>query len=125
MGLHLILYSIRNTVTDRRCVRSHSNTPTVKKYGATDYTVQKFQVCIGSRAPHCRTVLQNGQDKTAKASPKKQSIMEYLPALPQNTKPLRSYSGNSEDASQKSSWNQMSLPIKMYCLRGETDSAIR
>ena len=50
-------------------------------------------MCIGSRAPNCRTVLQNGQDKTPKASPKKQSTMEYLPAL-QETKPLRSFSGS-------------------------------
>ena len=50
--------------------------------------------CIGSRAPHFRTVLQNGQDKTSKASPKKQSIMEYLPGLPHDTKPWRSCSGN-------------------------------
>ena len=34
------------------------------------------------------------KDKTPKASPKKQSIMEYLPGLPQDTKPLRSCSGN-------------------------------
>ena len=30
-GLHLILYSIHNTTADRRCARSHSNTPPVKK----------------------------------------------------------------------------------------------
>ena len=56
--------------------------------------LSRVKVCIGSRAPHCRTVLQNGQDKTPKASPKKQSIMEYLPGLPQVTKPLRRCSGN-------------------------------
>ena len=33
--------------------------------------VQQFKVCIRSRAPECRTVLQNWQDKTPKASPKK------------------------------------------------------
>ena len=49
---------------------------------------------IGGRAPHCRTVLQNWQDKTPKASPKKQSVMEYLPVLPQDTKLLRRSSGN-------------------------------
>ena len=43
----------------------------------------RFKVCIGSRVPygHCRTVLQNGQDKTAKASLKKSSIMEHSPDL--------------------------------------------
>ena len=50
--------------------------------------------CVSAAEHYCRTVLQNGQDKTRKASPKKQSIMEYLPGLPQDTKPLRSCSGN-------------------------------
>ena len=31
IGLHLILYSIHNTETYRRCARSHANTPPVKK----------------------------------------------------------------------------------------------
>ena len=51
-------------------------------------------MCIGSRAPHCRTVFQNWQDKTPKASLDEQSIMEYLPGLPQDTKSLRSCSGD-------------------------------
>ena len=36
-----------------------------------------WRCVLYSRAPHCRTVLQNRQDKTTKASPKMQSIMEY------------------------------------------------
>ena len=44
------------------------------------------------------TTLQNSTPKlannTPKGSPKKQSIMEYLQGLPQDTKPLRSCSGN-------------------------------
>ena len=51
-------------------------------------------VCISCWAPHWRTVLQNGQDKTPKASLKKHSIMEYLPGVLQDTKPLRSCSEN-------------------------------
>ena len=47
-------------------------------------------MCIGSRATNARTVLQNWQDKTPKASPKKLSIMEHFPGLPQDSKPLRS-----------------------------------
>ena len=35
-----------------------------------------------------------GQDKTPKASPKKRSIMEHSPGLPQGIKSLRSCSGN-------------------------------
>ena len=33
-------------------------------------------MCIGSRAPHCRTVLQIGLDKPSKTSPKKQPTLE-------------------------------------------------
>ena len=36
----------------------------------------------------------NLQDKTTKVSPEKQSIMEYSPGLPQDTKPFRSWFGN-------------------------------
>ena len=51
-------------------------------------------VCISSRAPHCRTVLQNGQEKTPIASSKKRSLMEDSPELSLDTKSLRSCSGN-------------------------------
>ena len=56
----LILSSIHNTNTDRRRAMSHWSTPPVNKTGTTDYTVQKFQVYICNRGPHCRTVLQTG-----------------------------------------------------------------
>ena len=55
---------------------------------------QSAKMSIVSRAPHCRTTLQNGQNQTPKESLKKQPILEYLPGLPQDTKPLRSCSGN-------------------------------
>ena len=39
-------------------------------------------VCIGSRAPHCRTVLQNGQDnppkKQQQTEPEEQSIYHEI-----------------------------------------------
>ena len=54
------------------------------KAGTTDYTVQWFKVFISSRTKHCRTVFQNYQDKTPRASPDEQFIMEYPPGLPQN-----------------------------------------
>ena len=38
--------------------------------------------------------IQNWQDKTPKASPDEQFIMEYPPGLPQDTKSLRSCSGD-------------------------------
>ena len=75
------------------CMVTFEHTPS-QKPGTTDNEVELFKVCIGSRAPYRRTVLQNWQDKTPKASPKKQSIMEYFPGHPQDTKPLRSCSGN-------------------------------
>ena len=46
------------------------------------------------RAADCRTVLQNWQDKTPKASHKKRSIVEYSPGLPQDTKSSGDCSGN-------------------------------
>ena len=58
------------------------------KTSTYDYTVQKLKVCICSRAPHYRTVLQNRPDKTLKPSPKKQSIIEYSPGHRQYTKSL-------------------------------------
>ena len=87
-----MLHSIHNTATDRRCARSHSNTLQLIKKLAQQTTRFSSLVCIG-----CSTTLQNSvvlQDKTPKASPKKQSIVEYLPGLPLDTKPLRSCSGN-------------------------------
>ena len=47
--------------------------------------------------PSCSHLVR--QDKTPKASPMEQSIIEYLPGLPQGTKPLRSCSGNWVKAS--------------------------
>ena len=55
---------------------------------------QRVKVCIGSWAADCRTILQNWQDKTPKASPKKRSIVKHSIGLPQDAKSLRSCSGN-------------------------------
>ena len=60
----------------------------------TDYTLQKPMMCFGSRAPHRRAVLQNGQDKTLKESHKERLIMKYSPEIPLDTVPLGSCSGN-------------------------------
>ena len=78
-----------------------SDTPPVRKL-APLYTVLQFKVSIVSRAPHLRTILQNGQDKSSKASPKKLSIMEYSLGLPQDTKSLRSCTGNQAKMLRKS-----------------------
>ena len=70
---------------------SHSNTPPVKKRAPlTTRSSSLIKVCICSRAPHCRTVLKSGQEKTTKASPKKQSIKKYSPGLPRDPKYFRS-----------------------------------
>ena len=94
IGLHLILYSILNTATERRCARSHLNTPRVEKLAPL--TARSSNRRCVSAAEH-QTVEQytkTGKIKTPKASSKKRSIMEHLPGLPQATKPLRSCSGN-------------------------------
>ena len=57
-----------------------------------------IKVCIGSRAPQCTTVLQNGQDITLEPSSNEHTRQDFLKIT-------------CEDAAQKSDWNQMSLPI--------------
>ena len=58
-------------------------------------------MCYLQPSTTSRTVLQDGQDKTSKASPKKRSIIEYSPGLNQDYKSLRSCSGNWERYSSK------------------------
>ena len=75
------------------CHRSTMNNITFKhtpcqNTGTTDYI---RYMCVCSREPPCKSVLENGQDKTQKASPKKRYIMEHSPGLPQDTKSLRSW----------------------------------
>ena len=53
-----------------------------------------LKVSIGSRAPHCRTVIQNGLNKTPETYLKNWSIMEHSPGLRQDTKSLKSCSRN-------------------------------
>ena len=74
IGLHLILYSIHST-PHIDGVKYH----TQKKKGNIDHTIKQFDAFICSWTQHCRRVLQNGQEETPKASPNKQSIMEYTP----------------------------------------------
>ena len=100
----------------QNCHRSTMSNVTLKhtpgqKTGTTDYTVQQFNVCIGSRAPHFRTVLQNGQDKTPKHAPISDlswnTGQDFL-KIPSLEKLLWKL---SEDAYQRTSLNQMSFPI--------------
>ena len=73
---------------------SHSTHTPLKNWHHWLHRSCSSRTVFCSRSPHCSTVLQNGQDITPKASPKMQSIMEYSPGLPKDTKPLRSCSGN-------------------------------
>ena len=112
IGLHLILYCKHNIATDRRCAMFHSFTTVKKRALLSMRSSNLIKECICSRAPHCRTALQNGLEKTPKASPKKQSIMEYSPGFPTRYQVFEKLLWNpSEDASQKSSWNQIWLLI--------------
>ena len=53
-----------NAATNRRCTRSQSNTPQVKKLAPLTTQSSSLRcMCIVSRAPHCRTVFQNRQEK--------------------------------------------------------------
>ena len=74
---------------------SHSNTPPVKKRAPLTTRSSTLR-CVSAAEHHtaehysitCRI---NHKKKT---SPNKRPIMEYFPRLPQDTKPLRSCSGN-------------------------------
>ena len=90
---------------------SHSNRPPVRKLAPlTTWSISLRY--IGSRASHCRTVLQNEPEMNQKASPKMRSIMEHSAGLPLYSKVFEKLLWKpSKDASQRSSWNWMSLPI--------------
>ena len=53
IGLHLILCSIHYTATDRRCARSHSNTPPVKKLALAIHSAEtdcnRIFRCLGNK----------------------------------------------------------------------------
>ena len=88
----------------------HPSTPPVKKTGKTDNTVNYLKLCIGSRSPHCSTLKRAGQNPETNYPA---SIYHQIP-----TKTSSRYQAfqqllwkPSEDASQKTFWNHMSLPI--------------
>ena len=79
--------------TDRRRAMSHSNTPPVRN--RPPLTVRSSSLRCVSAAEH-HTVEQyqkTGRTKPRK-HPKKRCTMEHSPGLPQDTKSLRSCSGN-------------------------------
>ena len=102
IGLHLILYSIHNTETDRRCAGSHANTPPVKKLAPLTTRSSSLRCLSAAEHQTAEQYSKTGKNKPPKVSSKKQSIMEYLPGLPQDTKRLRSCSGNRANMLLKS-----------------------
>ena len=64
IGLHLSLYSIHSTATDRRWAMSHSNT----LLAPTQARSSSFVGVYRQPSTTCWTVLQNFQDKTQNAS---------------------------------------------------------
>ena len=77
---------------DRGCKRLHSKHTASLETGPAVYMLKLPEVCFDSRAPHCGTVFQNGQDNTTKASHHVRLIMKYSLWLPQDTQPLESCS---------------------------------
>ena len=110
IGLHLILYSIHNTATYRRCARSHTNTSPVKKLAPL--TTRSSQRSVS--AAECHTAEQYSKPGKAKPPNISQEAV-YHGILARTSSRYQAVENllwnQSEDASQKSSWNQMSLPI--------------
>ena len=73
-----------------------------------DYTVQKFKACIGSRTPHCRIVLQSGQDNVLKEQSPLNTPQDFfmIPSLCE-----AALETERRCFSKIILWNQMSLPI--------------
>ena len=92
--LHLILYSIHNTATDRRWERLQLSTPSAKKQELLIMRSSSLR-CVSSAEHHTA----EQYSKTGKTKPhehllmSEQFIMEYPPGLPQDTKTFRSCSG--------------------------------
>ena len=64
--LHLILYSIHNTATDRHCARSHSNTPPVNKLAPRTMWSSSLR-CVSAAEHHTA----EQYSKTSKTKPQK------------------------------------------------------
>ena len=110
-GLHLTLYSIHDTATNRRCAMLHSNIPPVKK-----------QIPLTMRSSSLKCVLaaerQTAEQysKTGWVKRRKHLVRAiYHEILARTSSGFQVFEKlhwkPSEDTSQMSSWNQMSLPI--------------
>ena len=89
------LYNIHNTATDRRCARSHSNTPPVKKLAPLTTKSSSLR-CVSVAEHHtAEQCSKTGSTKPVKHLPRNSlSWNTCQDFLAQDTKPLRSCSGN-------------------------------
>ena len=111
IGLYLILYSIHNIATERRCARSQSNTPPVKKLAPLTTRFSSLR-CV-SAAEHQTAEQYYKTFKTKHLNISQEAI--YHGTIARTSSRYQAVEKllwkQSEDDSQKSSWNQMSLPI--------------
>ena len=70
VGLHLTMYSIHSTDTDRRWATSHSNTPQVKN-GTTGYTVSSLRRVTAVEHHTAEQYSKPGRTKPRKRLPRK------------------------------------------------------
>ena len=105
------------TLTQIDDVQCHTEThhPVKKPVPCTNYsyyTIQQFKVCICSRAPDCSTVIHTWQEKNESTS--QEAIIHGILAMTvsrfQVFEKLHALE-TEQGASQRSTWNQMLLPI--------------
>ena len=69
IGLHLILHDMHNTATDRRCARSHSNTPPVKKLAPLTTRPSSLR-CVSAAKQTAEQYSKTGKTKPQKHLPR-------------------------------------------------------
>ena len=107
---HLTLCSIHNTTKDRRCAMSHSNTPPVKKLGPLVTWYISLRWVSAAEHPPAKQYSKTGRTQPQKHLPRSNpSWNTHQDLIPEDSKPLRSCSGNREKMLLKSH-----LGIKCY-----------
>ena len=106
------MYSIQNTVTDRRCALILLNTPSVKN---KNHRLQDSSSWHALDAEYRTAAKSSKTDRTklGKHLPcNEEFIMKFSAGLSSRYQALEKLLWKpSEDIAQKSSWNQMSIPI--------------
>ena len=111
IGLHLILYSINNTETDRRCARSHANTPPVKKLALLTTRFSSLRCVSASEHQTAEQYSKTGKTKPLKHLTRSSLSWNTCQDFLKIQAVEKLLWKQSEYASQKSFWNQMSLSI--------------